>query len=327
MADSIIPVGAVPIKGYTDVYGTGAEFPAILEETPTPQPAIGVPKPSTPTTSGANGETSTGNGGFEGTLFSGNIEPSPISHYRIKEKILRPAQTSQYQCWFNPPTPVLDWIRDNKQFNYNGPGNPQLISWSCSEALLPGSSFMTNEITDDYHGVTERHAYRRAYDDRADFTFYIDHGRADGNYNVLWFFEKWMQYIANEEYGRGLVSREFNYRVRFPNQYQTDQLFVNKFERDFKGQFLQYKFMQAYPISINSIPVSYDSSQLLKCTVSFTYSRYISERKRVNLRFTVVGATQLYDGSWSVELQNLPDGDIQNVVVSNEEYYKKYAPK
>ena len=41
---------------------------------------------------------------------------------------------------------------------------------------------------------------------------------------------------------------------------------------------ITYKFINAYPISINSIPVSYDSSQLLKCTVSFTYSRYVISR-------------------------------------------------
>jgi hypothetical protein len=32
--------------------------------------------------------------------------------------------------------------------------------------------------------------------------------------------------------------------------------------------------VKAFPLSINSMLVSYDSSQLLKCTVSFTYSRY-----------------------------------------------------
>ena len=208
--------------------------------------------------------------------FGGNVAPSVKKNFQIKEKLLRPALTSHYQCWFNPPTPVINWIKKYKKLDYNF--NKELISLSCSEASLPGSSFMTNEITDDYTGVTERHVYRRTYDDRVDFTFYVDHGRIDGNYNVLWFFEKWMQYIAVEEENRGLEDRNFNYRVRFPEQYQTDNLFINKFERDFAGQYLQYKFMQAYPISINSIPVSYDSSQLLKVTVSFTYTRYLTER-------------------------------------------------
>ena len=57
--------------------------------------------------------------------------------------------------------------------------------------------------------------------------------------------------------------------------------YFNKFERDYNnnGKFLQYRFLKAYPISITSMPISYDASQLLKCTVSFTYTRYIVTRE------------------------------------------------
>lgn len=239
-----------------------------------PQSATGTPQQTTNTNTSGTGR-SPGNGGTSTNPYGGNIAPVKKKNFEIKEKLLRPALTSHYQCWFNPPKSVENWLTI-KGLNYKF--NSELISLSCNEASLPGSSFMTNEINDDYTGITERHAYRRIYDDRIDFTFYVDHGRSDGNYNVLWFFEKWMQYIANEQENLGLDTREFNYRVRYPKDYQTDSLFVNKFERDFAGQYLQYKFMQAYPISINSIPVSYDSSQLLKCTVSFTYTRYLTTR-------------------------------------------------
>ena len=40
---------------------------------------------------------------------------------------------------------------------------------------------------------------------------------------------------------------------------------------------LEYRFLNAYPISINSMPVTYDGSQLLKCTVNFNFSRYLME--------------------------------------------------
>lgn len=260
-----------------------------------PQLATGTPQQPTVNTSGTG--RSPGNAGTSSKPYGGNISPSKKKTSQIKENLLRPALTSHYQCWFNPPKDVENWLI-KKGFNYKF--NLELISLSCTEASLPGSSFMTNEINDDYTGITERHAYRRTYDDRADFTFYVDHGRSDGNYNVLWFFEKWMQYISNEDESLGLDTREFNYRIRYPQNYQTDNLFVNKFERDFAGQYLQYKFMQAYPISINSIPVSYESSQLLKCTVSFTYTRYLT--KRSNNEFpeepkqsTATGVPSLFD--------------------------------
>jgi hypothetical protein len=200
---------------------------------------------------------------------------------KIKEKLLRPALTSHYQCWFNPPEITRNWIITNRDLNYNF--NSELISLSCSEASLPGSSMMTNEIIDDYTGVTERPAYRRQYDDRSDFTFYVDHGRSDGNYNVLWFFESWLAHIVDEKYTEGLENSSYFYRVNFPIDYQSPALYLNKFERDYKGQYLEYRFLQAYPISISSMPVSYESSQLLKCTVSFTYTRYVVRRKRNNV--------------------------------------------
>ena len=46
--------------------------------------------------------------------------------------------------------------------------------------------------------------------------------------------------------------------------------------RDGKNN-LTYKFVNAYPIAISSMPVAYDSSSVLKCTVSFTYIRYYIE--------------------------------------------------
>lgn len=227
------------------------------------------------------------------TSSGGAANPVPKYMFEIKEKLLRPALTSHFQCWFNPPADVRTYIKNFRQFNYDGPGNPELLSLSCSEASLPGSSLVTNEINDDYTGVTERLAYRRQYDDRIDFTFYVDYGRDDGNYNVLWFFENWIQYIANEKYnsGNGVETANYNYRFRFPDGKGTGKgesqggsgyrttIYVNKFERDYTRQFLRYRFIKAYPISIDSMPVSYDSSELLKCTVSFTYNRYVVDRQ------------------------------------------------
>ena len=205
----------------------------------------------------------------------------------IKSKLLRPALTSNFICEFKPPTDVNNFLQQRTTAGFDGGQytgeNQELIQLSCSEASLPGSSLATNEINNDYTGVTERHAYRRLYDDRADFTFYVD-----SNYYVIDFFENWISYVVGENNLRGQEDRIYNYRVNFPkgdgkkdSGYQTDDLYITKFERDYSGRRLSYKFINAYPISINSMPVSYDSSQLLKCTVSFTYSRYIINRSQI----------------------------------------------
>jgi hypothetical protein len=38
---------------------------------------------------------------------------------------------------------------------------------------------------------------------------------------------------------------------------------------------IKYEFINSYPISVASMPVSYDSSSLLKCSVSLSYIRYM----------------------------------------------------
>ena len=195
----------------------------------------------------------------------------------IKSKLLQPALTSHFICEFTPPESVNTFLSQRESAGFVGGKyvglTQELIQLSCSKASLPGSSLATNEINNDYTGVTERHAYRRIYDDRADFTFYVDN-----NYYIIDFFENWISYVV----GEGSISQQqlptYNYRVNFPKQYQTENLYITKFERDYTGRPLTYKFINAYPIAINSMPVSYDSSQLLKCTVSFTYNRYILSR-------------------------------------------------
>jgi hypothetical protein len=189
-----------------------------------------------------------------------------VSVSEIKSKLLRPALTSNYVCNFQPPDTGFIKAR----VNTNSTKVYDRLTLACSDASLPGSSLATHEINNDYTGVTERHAYRRLYDERMDFSFYVD----ANEYYVIKLFEAWISYCVDEQLGSNPSKRTYNYRVNYPNDYCTDTLSITKFERDYSGNTLQYNFVKAFPISIQSIPVSYESSQLLKCTVSFTYSRY-----------------------------------------------------
>ena len=123
--------------------------------------------------------------------------PSPTKRKLsdLKATILAPALTSHFECHFNPPPAVNSWL-SQKQGSGSGVtyvGNESFFTLSCSEANLPGSQLATHEILNDFHGVTEKHAYRRQFDDRADFTFYVDR-----EYNVIHLFENWISFIGNE---------------------------------------------------------------------------------------------------------------------------------
>ena len=195
----------------------------------------------------------------------------------LKANILRPSLTSTYECHFNPPSAVRSWMNSRRRFDIGGGYNytmDEKVTLSCRAAALPGTSLATHEQFNDFTGVTERHVYRRQYETTSSFDFYVDE-----KYDIIHFFENWISFIVNEDGSRDTERSNYNYRVNFPNEYKSE-IFIRKFERDYKGRDLQYKFVNAYPISITQMPVSYDASQVLLCTVNFNFSRYIISGER-----------------------------------------------
>jgi hypothetical protein len=135
------------------------------------------------------------------------------------------------------------------------------------------------------------------FDDRIELTFYVD----AGNYLPIKFFETWIDFISGgatttnfvEESRNELANKNYFYRMNYPDDYTADQgLKVIKFERDtyasssrggYKkptGNVLEYNFVRSFPLSIASMPVSYEASSLLKCTVSMSYIRYVVAMKK-----------------------------------------------
>ena len=205
-------------------------------------------------------------------------KPNRINTTTLKSRILNIAQTSVYQVKLQPPGPVQDFLRtSDPDIDYGSDGLD--IELLCSDTNLPGQSLATHDVTMDYPGVTEKMAYRKIFDDRIDFTFMV--GK---EYNVIQFFEGWINYITgqgttftNEEY----VSRSRYYRMNYPRNYKTDNLYISKFEKDVQGYYLTYQFIGAFPISISPTSVSYDASSALNYTASFNYMRYVKTRSEV----------------------------------------------
>jgi hypothetical protein len=203
--------------------------------------------------------------------------PTARSVSQIKSSLLKPALTSHYELYLSIPkgnAGDFNIIMEKNGVVFSSDQSD--LQLACCEATLPGSSLATTEINNDYTGVTERHAYRRIYDDRIDLTFYVD-----TKYTAIKFFETWIKYIASESISdgkdgrKGLKYPNYFYTVRYPEEYRSE-FSITKFEKDYRNR-LVYTFLNAYPISVSSMPISYDSSSLLKCTVSFTYTRYYIE--------------------------------------------------
>ena len=204
-----------------------------------------------------------------------SVAPSTKGISSIKSLILNPALTSHYQVTVSPPfndDGFSGFLSDVGASYYP---NQEKSNLSCCEAQLPGSQLATTEILNDFPGVTERHVYRRQFDDRIDLNFYCDAEQ----YLPIRFFEAWMNYITNT--GDNIEKENYSYRMKFPSKYKGP-LEVTKFEKNIQSRKkvkpLTYKFVNAFPLAISSMPVTYDSSDLLKCNVSFAYSRYYIDK-------------------------------------------------
>ena len=185
------------------------------------------------------------------------------------------AQTSQFRAVLQ--VGVLPFT---KNFNPQGGRFYDDLSFMCNSTSLPGSSFSTTENLQDYYGINQKFAYRRDFDDLT-LDFYVD-----AKYQTLKFFETWMDYISSTgdsysvQTNAGAESDSAFYRFRYPKEmggYKC-RIDLHKFDKDYdrtKNDML-YSFVNAFPLSISSIPVSYDGSDLLKCSVTFTFDRYFA---------------------------------------------------
>jgi hypothetical protein len=153
--------------------------------------------------------------------------------------------------------------------NFNSFGNT--LGLLCADASLPASTYATAEVKDNYIGVSQEFAHTRIYTD-VDFSFYIDH-----DYQVLKFFEFWMNYVSGGGPSQDALEGSFR-RFNYPKYYKNSEIYIKKFERDYLqgGQTsINYQFINAFPKSVTSIPVKYGPTDLLKITVTMNYDRYL----------------------------------------------------
>lgn len=156
------------------------------------------------------------------------------------------------------------------------------INFLANEAVLPGTSYETTKVFGDRQGVTETFANKRVYPP-VDVSFYVDY-----DYKVLRYFESWMAAISPNSGDPDASYNKFNYPGNISTGYQKE-VQITKFERNFRkpnqrlvkggvygppDNMCKYTLRNAFPVNINSIPLSYDQSSLLRTTVTFNYDVY-----------------------------------------------------
>lgn len=185
-------------------------------------------------------------------------------------------------------TNLSDWVTNAGIWAH--PAGPTRFDFLCCETLIPGTALDAFSELGSYQGIEEFFPGRRIYTDIS-LSFYVS-----SDYLILKLFQEWINYInpmAGNKKGMmkkssraGYASLEkdksYYHRYRYPNQYKTI-ISINKFEKNLevvgggynKPTSITYKFIDAFPVNISSIPLSYESAQILKVTVDFKYSRYL----------------------------------------------------
>ena len=192
--------------------------------------------------------------------------PRPISDFLPRFQNV--AQTSQYLVKF-----ALPFSRNSgglRSFLRRKGVNDRFVvedaGLLCSDAVLPGSAMASIDTRGDYQGVIERMAHTRNFT-QISLEFYVDN-----EYKSMKFLEHWMEYITGAI--RNPADDAYFYQLNYPSEYKSNDTRIVKFERNYK-QFLEYRFIGLFPLALNSTRVSYNGSQVLKASASFSFDRYI----------------------------------------------------
>ena len=147
----------------------------------------------------------------------------------------------------------------------------------CEEASLPGMMANTGQTTGVFMGEGQvNYAHTKSFTD-------ITLGwTCDANLLPLKFLNTWLEFIFDSD--SNTIGNLKTNRVRYPDEYQCE-LKITKAERG-PGDTLErvggiYTLHDIYPYSIQSTPVSYGSSTLLKVSASFYFRRWSFESKNV----------------------------------------------
>jgi len=196
------------------------------------------------------------------------IKPYNLS---VAKNIIGPlAQTNHFQVTFSSLRPSVEtylksYLRVDDVRNFLS----RRAGILCDSASLPTTAYATAEVRDNFMGVPQQFAHTRIYTD-LDFSFYIDE-----DYTLLKIFEGWMEYISSgANSNTNQEDRAYYRRMRYPDSYKCDTMYINKFEKNFKKT-LRYRFVNVFPKSMSAIPVAYGPADLLKVSVSFNFDRYI----------------------------------------------------
>ena len=235
-------------------------------------------------------------------IFGSN--PNRNSILDIRDTIARPSLDTFYEVNFTFGKSHV-WLGEvfNRDRRTQSNGFRKKMSLLCSQAEIPGTSFVPSTAVGHHQGIQEEFPNLRNFPP-LNLVFYCDADQI-----ILQVLETWMSYInpvATDLEAAGAYAY-FNY----PEDYKED-ISITKFERDsfvsggrgrggsgtdaqgrdfddpnafeqginsgtsYKSHYAQFKFKNVWPSNLTSMRVAYGDSNVLRCNVQFSYDRFFT---------------------------------------------------
>tara|TARA_X000000368_G_scaffold165725_1_gene130759 strand:- start:2905 stop:3765 length:861 start_codon:yes stop_codon:yes gene_type:complete len=198
--------------------------------------------------------------------------PIPKKISQILPTFQNVAQTSNYYVQFALPTGAGSGENLRTHLQRKGVDmrfHTETIGLLCSSASLPGSSHATVNAVGEHQGMVEKMAHTKNFT-VIDLEFYVDN-----DYKSLKFLEHWLEYISDGGTSDPLGDDNYHFRMRYPKEYKSYDTKILKFEKNYR-QYVEYTFKGLFPLSLNSTQVSYQNSQVLKASATFSYDRHVA---------------------------------------------------
>ena len=233
-----------------------------------------------------------------GQIFQDSVD-------RIKSTVARPSLDTFYEVNFSFGK-YQTWLSDAPgKRRTQGTDFMQKMSLMCTQAELPGTSFVPSSAIGHRQGIQEEFPNLRNFPP-LNLVFY-----ADADHVIIEVLESWMSYI-NPVFNSGIRDSNAFTRFNYPEDYK-ETIHITKFERDtfieesrnasYQSDLTSYEFVNVWPIDLTSMRVAYGDSNVLRCNVQFSYDRFFTtfnyddiQKQVVNTSDGIVNSKDVFAG-------------------------------
>jgi hypothetical protein len=199
------------------------------------------------------------------------------------------ARTNKFDVNINIPLTLIPYVSSAKSLKYR-----------CENAQLPGRTFATTE--QKTYGPIEKFPYLTSYND-IDLTFIIED---DMNQKV--FFDAWLNYI----------NPQYNNNFRYKSDYST-VITINQYDVTNELSY-SVDLIDAYPISMNQMDLSWGDDGYHKLSVTFAYTYWKNNSlQALGMQLVDAGINSVADalgglgGSGTSFLNNVENNTINSI--------------